>query len=144
MPIKSIEKKKIGGMNWVKTTRSKRKPSLRRSNAKDLDKLENQVLALIYEGLDKKILGLSNGVSYYSNRVSKEGLSHTLNVPEHQVHQVLQRLNLKGLLSQKRNFAPHDSRRDHFCPGSGSAWMPSYHVLYIDKINDYRKNQKTS
>jgi len=141
---KSIFTSRLNG-ELIKTEipKVKRPSKLRRANSKDLDKLYDKVMSLIKEGLSQGIVGDKNrpasipGYSpYFYKRISKEGLAHTLKVPEHQIAVVLAKMNTLGFVSQKSNNAPHDTKRD-FWGGSLSAWMPSYYTLNLEKLNDH-------
>lgn len=46
--------------------------------------------------------------------VTKEKIANELKVKEHEITNCLHKLNLEGLVSQKINEAPHDSKRDYF------------------------------
>lgn len=66
--------------------------------------------------------------------VTKEAVARMFHVPAHIVEQCFHRLNLEGMLSRPLHEAPHDSRRDPWCYGSGdSAWVADrYRILAVD------------
>jgi predicted transcriptional regulator len=57
-----------------------------------------------------------------------------LKVQTHHIRQILHKLNLEGLVSQKKNKAPHDSKRD-FWGGHDSSWMPSLYTVKLEEFN---------
>jgi len=63
--------------------------------------------------------------------ITAEKIAGEMKVKTHQIRQALHRLNLEGLVSQKRNEAHHDSKRDPWNNHPGdSAWLASsYDVL---------------
>lgn len=75
--------------------------------------------------------------SYVSNRVDEgdsftaEGIAREILVKTHKVRQALHKLNLEGIVTQKKNHAPHDSKRDWWHGGSDSSWMASFYYKVV-------------
>jgi hypothetical protein len=71
----------------------------------------------------------SNNASY----IVAEDIARHLNVKPHFVHQVFQKLNVEGILSQPIHKAPHDSNRDPWGCGGCSGWAADlYKIIYPD------------
>lgn len=68
--------------------------------------------------------------------VTAEDIAFQLNVKPHFVKQVLQQLNVEGIVYQKRNVVPHDSKRDLW-GGTDSSWAASrYYFRYQEGDED--------
>lgn len=68
-----------------------------------------------------------NGEMY----VMAEDIAHQLNVKPHFVHQVFQKLNVEGILSQPSHHAPHDSNRDPWGFDGIKGWKADlYRIIY--------------
>ena len=67
----------------------------------------------------------ANGQSF----VTAEDIAHKLNVKTHCVKQVLQQLNIEGILHQPTHQIPHDSNRDPMCNGTYSGWMANIYYF---------------
>lgn len=82
------------------------------------DKLRDKVWEIIqkYKARDVRYLDVEN-------------IAYELNVPTHQVEQVFQELNQKGIVSQARNSAPHDTNRNYFGGGPAKGWGGSLYTL---------------
>lgn len=63
------------------------------------------------------------------NFITAEDIAHQLNVKTHYVKQVLQQLNIEGVLHQPTHRIPHDSNRDPMCNGTYSGWMANVYYL---------------
>lgn len=98
---------------------------LRRPNHKNLDELEREVFFIISEAAS---LDLFKSIPDQSIGITKEKFAEHFNVPEHQMAQVFDKLNKKGILNRKENSPPHDSTRDLW-GGDDSAWMPSVYPV---------------
>lgn len=64
--------------------------------------------------------------------ISADNIAFELRVKPHFVEQVFQQLNVEGILSQARHYAPHDSDRDPMCNGTYAGWQSSLYVIYRD------------
>lgn len=64
--------------------------------------------------------------------ISAENIAFELNVKPHFVHQVFQKLNVEGVLSQPRHHIPHDSDRDPMCNGTYSGWQSDIYGIHYD------------
>lgn len=100
----------------------KRPKPLRRSNARSIEALHSQVLALLLEGIRQGVLTAEKSGSI----VTREAVARTLGVPNHQVEQVFCRLRIARLLVQDPNDGPHDSYRARMFGGSMTGWAPTY------------------
>jgi hypothetical protein len=59
------------------------------------------------------------------NYLMAEDIAYQLRVKPHFVKQVLQQLNIEGILYQPTHEAPHDSARNHFFYGRSKEWCPN-------------------
>lgn len=57
------------------------------------------------------------------NWITAEDIAYALQVKVHCVKQVLQQLNIEGVLHQPTHQAPHDSPRDPYGYGNRNAWL---------------------
>lgn len=64
--------------------------------------------------------------------ISAENIAFELGVKPHFVHQVFQRLNVEGILSQPRHRIPHDSDRDPMCNGTYSGWQADVYAIHME------------
>ena len=64
--------------------------------------------------------------------ISAENIAFELKVKPHFVHQVFQKLNIEGVLSQPRHHIPHDSDRDPWCNGTYSGWQSDVYAIHYD------------
>jgi hypothetical protein len=101
----------------------RRTPKLRRSNARSLQKLHDEVVSHIVRGVQEGVLSES------ANRITREAVARRLAVPEHQVEQVFARLVRRGLLRREPNNGAHDTTRNWFFGGAGTGWAPTYWCL---------------
>lgn len=97
---------------------------LRRSNCKDFEKLENDVLELLQFGVKHNLLR--------ADGVTRESVADYFEIPEHQAEQVMQKLKLKGFLGTPSNRAPHDSTRDPMNRGFDSSWVGSVFPVRVE------------
>lgn len=109
----------------VRKRDGKRPRTLRRANAKNVDVLCDQVVEHIRRGIAQRLLADAPG----SRSVTREAIARYLDVPEHQVEQVFQRLVRNGKLSRAANEGAHDSTRAWFFAGPFSGWAPTYWEL---------------
>lgn len=65
--------------------------------------------------------------------ISADNIAFELRVKPHFVHQVFQKLNVEGILSQPRHHIPHDSNRDPWCNGAYSGWQSDLYAIHYDR-----------
>lgn len=70
------------------------------------------------------------GLSY----VTVEDASFALRIPKGQVSRLFHKLNLQGLLSQKRRCYAHDTDRNPFASGPWSGWAPNVYYVREDSL----------
>lgn len=64
--------------------------------------------------------------------ISADDIAFELRVKPHFVAQVFQQLNVEGILSQSRHYAPHDSNRDPLCGGTYAGWQSSLYAIHYN------------
>lgn len=71
------------------------------------------------------------------NYVTKEDIARDLKVKEHEVENVFHRLNLEGILSQRKSNYAHDTNRNPMFPGGESGWASD--IYYIRNAEKAKK-----
>lgn len=68
------------------------------------------------------------------NWITAEDIAHQLQVKPHFVKQVLQQLNIEGILHQPHHHIPHDSNREPYSFGGYSGWAAD--IYYFREDNE--------
>lgn len=74
----------------------------------------------------------SNGVNW----VTAEDIAHQLRVKSHAVKQVLQKLNIEGIVHQPHHHIPHDSNREPYGFGGYSGWAADIYYFREEEEED--------
>jgi hypothetical protein len=74
----------------------------------------------------------SNGVNW----ITAEDIAHQLQVKPHAVKQVLQQLNIDGVLHQPHHHIPHDSNREPYGFGGYSGWAADIYYFRQEEEGD--------
>ena len=86
-----------------------------------------RLLDVIESGIRARIDNSADAPLWASDIMFRESIAKALRAKAHDVEYCLKILNLKGLVSQGENMAPHDTDRDN--GGGDSAWIGSRYEL---------------